>query len=122
MSVRSLDHATIRTDDLATTRAFYEQSMGLTSGARPPFDFPGAWLYGGDGTPVIHLIGIEKNGVSGSGAVDHIAFSCDGFESLRARLDRAEIPYRERVVPGLGLRQLFLTDPQGIKLELNFPA
>jgi hypothetical protein len=32
------------------------------------------------------------------------------------------VPYRERTVPGLGLHQLFIEDPSGITIELNYPA
>jgi hypothetical protein len=28
----------------------------------------------------------------------------------------------ERTVPSLGLRQVFLTDPSGVTIELNYPA
>jgi hypothetical protein len=37
------------------------------------------------------------------------------------RLKAMNLPYRERTVPGLGLHQLFLEDPSGITIELNFP-
>jgi len=32
------------------------------------------------------------------------------------------IPCRERLVPTIGLHQLFLDDPNGIVIELNYPA
>lgn len=39
-----------------------------------------------------------------------------------ARLKDMGIVARERTVPGLGLHQLFLDDPNGIVVELNYPS
>ena len=43
-----------RTRKLAQTVHFYENVLGFTNGPRPPFNFPGAWLYS-SGHPVLHL-------------------------------------------------------------------
>ena len=45
MSVGVLDHYNISTRKLPETIKFYEDVLGFTNGPRPPFDFPGAWLY-----------------------------------------------------------------------------
>ena len=63
MQVRKLAHYSIRSFDLEKSSHFYEKVLGFTPGYRPPFDFPGVWLYmGGDeqdfGT--VHIIGIEN--------------------------------------------------------------
>ena len=62
MQVRKLAHYSIRSFDLEKSSQFYEKVLGFTPGYRPPFDFPGVWLYmGGDeqdfGT--VHIIGID---------------------------------------------------------------
>ena len=49
MSVTAVNHFTILTDDLPATLAFYEEHLNLKPGARPPFTFPGAWLYADGG-------------------------------------------------------------------------
>jgi len=54
MSVGLLDHYNVSTRILKETVQFYENVLGFTNGARPPFTFPGAWLYS-DGRPVLHL-------------------------------------------------------------------
>jgi len=41
---------------------------------------------------------------------------------MHRRLQDSNLPYRERTVPGLGLHQLFVEDPSGITIELNYPA
>jgi len=137
----ALNHFSIRTTDIDATRVFYETVLGLTVGPRPPFDFPGLWMYNGDhASPVnamVHVIGIDKNdpqglkkylgdrdlsSLQGSGALDHIALSATGLAAMVAHLTRLGVPYRERNVPVLGLHQLFLDDPSGIVIELNYPA
>ena len=52
----SLDHYTIHTADLEKALWFYQEIMDLKDGYRPPFEGPpGAWLYGPDERPVVHL-------------------------------------------------------------------
>jgi hypothetical protein len=41
---------------------------------------------------------------------------------MRQWLAALGIASRERAVPGLGLHQLFLEDPDGLVVELNYPA
>lgn len=135
MALTRLDHFSIRTTDVEGTRDFLVRALGLTNGDRPPFKFPGAWLYCGD-KDVIHIIGIEpddngglvdylgdreQTANTGTGAVDHLAFAAEDIDSMRARLAAQGIATREREVPLLGLRQIFLEDPNGVTIELNFP-
>src|SRR6516165_5635530 len=54
MSVGMLDHYNVSTRNLRDTVRFYEEVLGLVNGPRPPFDFPGAWLYS-EGHPLLHL-------------------------------------------------------------------
>lgn len=130
MTIRKLDHINIRTADLAATRAFYTAVMGMTDGYRPPFDFPGIWLYAGD-APVIHVTDIAKGSPrhpadgripEGTGMVDHIAFFGDDAEALRGRLRGAQVRFEERVVPRNGILQVFFRDPNGILIEVNHAA
>jgi catechol 2,3-dioxygenase-like lactoylglutathione lyase family enzyme len=51
MSVGMLDHYNVSTRKLDETVNFYENVLGFTNGPRPPFNFPGAWLYS-SGHPV----------------------------------------------------------------------
>ena len=137
----SLNHFSIRTTDLDATRVFYETVLGLTVGPRPPFPFPGLWLYNGDhastANAMVHVIGMDKNdpeglkqylgdrdvsSLHGTGAVDHIALMAAGLEGMLKKLERLGVPCRERTVPAIGLHQLFLDDPCGLVIELNYPA
>jgi catechol 2,3-dioxygenase-like lactoylglutathione lyase family enzyme len=137
----SLNHFSIRTLDLDRTRHFYTEVLGFADGPRPPFPFPGAWLYAGStadyANAVVHVIGLDpqepnglnqylgerdNTGLQGSGAVDHLAFFANGLPEMMGRLKAAGIPFRAREVPVLGLHQVFVDDPNGIVIELNFPA
>jgi catechol 2,3-dioxygenase-like lactoylglutathione lyase family enzyme len=135
LALTRLDHFSIRTADVEKTRDFFVQVLGLTDGERPPFEFPGAWLYCGD-KDVIHIIGIDPNDKSGlteylgdrdevtltgTGAIDHLAFMAEDIDATRARLKQAGVATREREVPLLGVRQVFMEDPNGVTIELNFP-
>ncbi len=135
MALSTLDHCSIRTVKLAETRDFYVDVLGMVDGARPDFDFPGNWLYIGD-RPVVHLVGVDPDDPSGliqylggaidpasldgSGAFDHLAFRADDPGALVTRLKERGLPFREREVPAMGLFQLFVTDPNGITVELNY--
>lgn len=136
MPLTGLDHCAIRTGDLAATRDFFVDVLGLEDGDRPPFAFPGHWLYCA-GRPVVHLIALDTEGsagpadntggdrdvaLAGSGAVDHLAFAAADLEGLRARLKEKGIKSREREVPDLALHQIFVVDPNGITIEINFPT
>ena len=131
MGVQALEHVTIRCAQRQRTRDFYVELLGLTEGARPDFPFRGHWLYLG-GVPVIHLVEAADSGGAwgreivlpdpdqGTGAFDHVAFQGDDFEALRTRLTEAGLTFRERVVPGGRLKQLFVPDPEGVLVEINF--
>jgi len=65
---------------------------------------------------------MDESQLHGSGAVDHVAFFATGLADTLARLKDKGVECRERTVPALGLYQVFVTDPNGIVVELNFPA
>jgi catechol 2,3-dioxygenase-like lactoylglutathione lyase family enzyme len=136
-----LNHISVRTLDLEGTRDFYQRVLGLTVGPRPDFPFPGAWMYRGDhsdvANAVVHLIGMDPNdpkglkdylgdrdvaSLHGTGAVDHVAFFATGLAGMLEHLRGLGVPVRERTVPNIGLHQLFLEDPNGVVVELNYPA
>lgn len=137
----SLNHFSIRTTHLEASRRFYADVLGLTVGPRPSFPFPGIWMYGGDhsdvANAVVHLIGIDPDNpdglkaylgdideakLQGSGAVDHIAFFSDGLTAMINRIAALGVVARHRTVPSIGLHQMFLDDPSGVVIELNYPA
>ena len=130
MPLQNLNHYLVVTEDLEATRAFYVDVLGLKVGDRPPFRFPGMWLYIGD-RAVVHVAERDESrgplpGAGGAGAptgaVDHIAFEGTGHDEMAALLAARGIVARQRTVPDLGLRQIFVQDPNGLTIELNYPA
>jgi catechol 2,3-dioxygenase-like lactoylglutathione lyase family enzyme len=122
MSVGVLDHYNVSTRNLGETVRFYEEVLGLVNGPRPPFDFPGAWLYS-EGHPVLHLNDIsptDKPQRPDSGVIDHIAFGSRGFEAMKQHLSRKGVSFRANEVPNSTRRQIFVTDPNNVLIELNF--
>ena len=122
MSVGLLDHFNIRTKKLGETVRFYEEVLELKKGDRPNFTFPGAWMYS-EGQPVVHLVDISQTSEQqkpDSGVVHHIAFASRGFSGMKERLKSMSLPFDVREVPGVDVWQIFVTDPNGVMIELNY--
>jgi len=121
MRVNRIDHFNIRTRDLDRLCEFYTQVLGLEIGDRPPFDSPGVWLYAG-GHAILH-VGVANDGDTRSDdtfPLDHIALETEGLADAVERLERGGIEYRMVNVPGREMKQIFVRDPDGVAIELNF--
>ena len=102
-------------------RNFYCDVVGLTEGFRPPFERFGFWLYIAD-KDVLHLI-TPKEGdgrSSQKSSFDHVAFKTDNYHGVLKRLKTLNIVYEEKPIPGMAAHQIFLKDPAGNRVELNF--
>jgi len=135
MALSHIEHVLVQTTDIEKTVAWYVDVLGMRDGEHPDFKFPVRWLYIGD-RDVIHVttgggdvsdnrmkyLGQQSQAASGSGVIDHIGFRCHGLNETMARLDRLKVAYTSRQVDDQGLFQLFLFDPNGIKIELNFAS
>ena len=122
MSVGVLDHYNVSTRKLDETVRFYEDVLGLVNGPRPPFDFPGAWLYS-QGHPVLHLNDIsptDKQQRPDSGVIDHVAFGSRGFEAMKQHLASKGVPFRVNQVPNSRRWQIFLDDPNNVRDRAQF--
>jgi catechol 2,3-dioxygenase-like lactoylglutathione lyase family enzyme len=137
----TINHFSIRTDDLEASRRFYADVLGLTVGPRPAFPFPGLWMYRGDhgdvANAVVHIIGTDREEqkgldgylgerdetkLKGTGSIDHVAFFADGLSTMLDHLKGQGVTFRQRTVPSIGLHQVFLDDPNGVVIELNYQA
>jgi catechol 2,3-dioxygenase-like lactoylglutathione lyase family enzyme len=133
MPLSHLEHFLIQTADLQGTRDWYVRVLGMKEGWHPDFKFPVVWLYIGE-KDVLHMtegganvsenrkkyLGQQSTDVHGSGVIDHVAFRCTGLPEMLAHLRREGIAFTQRMVSDQGLYQLFLHDPNGVKVELNF--
>jgi catechol 2,3-dioxygenase-like lactoylglutathione lyase family enzyme len=131
MSVTGMEHVLVLSEDIEASRAFYSEVVGLRVGERPPLEFSGYWLYAGS-IPCLHLadrrsyrdhaatlgLDVETRSARGGG-IDHIAFVATDYDELTARLERAGVAAVANDVPGGGPRQLFFSDPNGVRIELS---
>lgn len=121
MPVSTMNHFTILTDDLDGTVAFYGELLGLRPGPRPPFSFPGAWLYvEGAGHAILHVIADRMRQELLKGVIDHNAFTGQGLVETVGKLEGRGIAYDLQRLPGYGTWQLFFFDPNGAKVEIDF--
>ena len=116
-----LDHVNIRTANLDEMRDWYVRVLGFKDGWRPPFPFPGAWLYAGD-DPIVHLVGVDRAPSADEGdlRLEHFALQGDDLAELRARLEAEGLPSREARVPGTDLLQVNVYDPDGNHIHIDF--
>ncbi|HJS39714.1 MAG TPA: VOC family protein [Burkholderiales bacterium] len=121
MPVQRMDHFNILTDDLPATLAFYEEHLNLKPGARPPFSFPGAWLYADGGKdPILHVVAGRPKSQLVKGVIDHMAFYGSDLAGTLKKLKARGIAYDLRRLPEYGTWQLFFFDPNGAKVEIDF--
>jgi catechol 2,3-dioxygenase-like lactoylglutathione lyase family enzyme len=141
MMIRRLEHYNIRTTKFEETVKFYDDVLGMKCKRAPmaPESFPPTWIYDDSGVAAVHLTPVDPKtphesyskmaqyrggdpdaAFQGSGAVDHVAFECEGFDEIIGRLNARNIPFAKTEFPQANLRQLFIKDPNGITLELNF--
>ncbi|MEO1201221.1 MAG: VOC family protein [Pseudomonadota bacterium] len=119
--ISGLDHINVETTELEASIRFYEQVLGLTVGPRPPFGVPGAWMYVDD-QPIVHIVVRESVDTSTTGAIHHVALKATGLDEARRRFDELGLEYHLEVVPDLNVTQVFMDDPNGVTLELNYYA
>lgn len=130
MSVTGIEHMLVLTDDVERTRDFYSEVLGLEAGDRPALEFGGYWLYAGT-TAVVHVAdrrayAAHAAGLGmtvperdpGVGPVDHIAFTATDYDAVIERLDRHGVASVKLSGPGRP-RQVFIEDPNGVRIEIN---
>ncbi|PRY20528.1 catechol 2,3-dioxygenase-like lactoylglutathione lyase family enzyme [Aliiruegeria haliotis] len=122
MQVRRLDHVNIQTTRLDKMVAWYEEILGLRTGPRPVFPFPGAWLYT-DGDAVIHLVGHDGDPAVGSEQnlkLEHFALTATGKDTFESKLNERKHHYERLELEGVGLVQFHLRDPDGNHVHVDF--
>jgi len=128
MTVKHLDHINIQTRDMAQTIAFYRDLLGLEAKGAPRRDpSERQWLYAG-GRAVIHLnlfgtdntVPRDVQPGAATGAIHHVAFECEDFDACLAKIGALGLDHGFADLPEISLRQLFVTDPNNVLLELNF--
>jgi len=129
--VEALDHVNIITADVEASVRFYVRLLGLEPrDGPPPLTHANArWMYDKGGRAILHINSLDcprafdrEVNPGPTGAMHHVALRCSGYQEVQARLDAAGLDYRVNEVPAVGLRQIFVLDPNAVLLELNFFA
>jgi len=136
MRLTHIEHFLVAADDIDATRDWYARVLGMQPGPHPDFGFPVHWMYVG-GVDIVHIgpsaksagdiqkkyLGrTSQDAGSGTGAIDHIAFRASGLRDMLQHLRHERVSFTQRRANGQALFQLFLHDPNGIKIELNYSA
>lgn len=125
MPLLAFDHVNIRTVNLDGLVAWYEDVLGLRSGPRPDFPVPGAWLYLAEAC-VLHLIEADPPPTpytdGESLRMEHMAFRAEGMDAFVAKLDERAIAYKLFPFEALDIVLVFLRDPDGNRIHVDFAA
>lgn len=147
MRVCKLHHYNVLSTRMKETVRFYVDVLGMKEQPAPvppgmPQDYA-TWICDAEGNAVVHLGGItEENAgklmdmgylhrrppvgakdfpsLSGGGAIDHIAFECEGYDEFLERIKASGTYMSERDIHWANFKQIFARDPNGIVVELNF--
>jgi catechol 2,3-dioxygenase-like lactoylglutathione lyase family enzyme len=123
MAIEGINHINIElsAEQLPTVKDFYQDVLGLKPGFRALSKRDGAWLYAGN-QPVIHLSVSEAPLTADKTNFNHVAFACSGLVGVVRDLQISGIEYslEQRSLADKEMTQIFLYDPLGIKIELNF--
>lgn len=131
----TLNHVLLLASDMNEMSQFLISTLGLTPGPRPEFGFAGVWLYDDNQLPCIHIVSraevnhnqgaylqhkTDKGAELAMPVVDHLAFLAKDLAGVKAKFHKLALPFVERSIPQADEHQLFVTGPDGLKLELLF--
>ena len=132
MTISGIDHINIVTERVDETAEFYSQLLGLTRDVIPVPGVTGAWMRDESGAAIIHINlydparhGSVNPGVAtggSTGALDHVALRASDYDGMLARVKAMGLEHRASNFNDIKLRQIFLKDPNHIRLEFNFYA
>jgi glyoxylase I family protein len=124
MSTNGLSHVNLRANRelLDKLKDFYCEIIGLRIGPRPPFPGFGYWLYAGDLAIMhLHITGPKEERLPNIiSTIDHFAFICTNRNEFEEHLKLRGIEFQKVLVPMANQVQLFIRDPAGNRVELNF--
>ena len=129
MRVNALDHVNIITGDLDGTASFFGEVFDLERRDAPPPLTPtqAQWMFDDAGRAIVHINSLDcprsydrdvQPGPTGS--IHHVALGCSGYDDMVARLNARGLDHKVNHITAIGLRQIFVMEPNGVLLELNF--
>lgn len=116
LRVRELNHVAIHVRDLAESKLFYGETLGLPLLPRPDFGFDGAWF--ALGGQELHLI-IDTEHRNDPRHSVHFALLVEDAYAAHAELTRRGVPIVSKPNPRPdGAVQVFFRDPDGYLIEM----
>jgi catechol 2,3-dioxygenase-like lactoylglutathione lyase family enzyme len=116
------DHFNVSMGHAKALSALFQGVMGLAPGYRPPFPFPGLWLYEGEQAFVHAVDDPTLSPASGELRFGHIAFRSDQpATQVIERVHASGLPLRVAHVPQEHTVQVFVQLPGGLVVELDLP-
>lgn len=119
MRLTGFDHVNVRTANLDSMVKWYDRVLGLKSGNRPDFRFPGAWLYLGDDA-IIHLVAVEGEPASVEPKIEHFAIRAEGMQDFLNHLRAEGVEARVAVIEDFEITQVNIHDPDGNHIHIDF--
>ena len=119
MPVNGINHVNIRTTDVDASARFYTEVLDFEFRQGPPvMGRQPNWLFDKNGRPIIHLRVMAADSDS-TGPIDHVALDCDSLALVIGRLKQRDMKFDiANLQPGVTI--VFVKDPHGVMLELNF--
>ena len=124
MSAVGLNHYNIRVPEalLEPVKDFYGRLLGIVPGPRPQTRSRGYWLYAGT-QPIVHLSTAPSDSqisAVSTGWLDHVALTCRDLQGTLERIESMGLEHQYIAIPSERLVQIFVVDPSGLHVELNF--
>ncbi|WP_375206234.1 VOC family protein [Hyphococcus sp.] len=130
MRINALDHVNIQTLKLKETVDFYADVLDLDARDPPPPLDPKLvqWMYDAEDRAIFHLTtpgsimgdGGRRELPQDTGPVHHVALNCSGHDAMVKRLASLGLDHTLNHVTAIDLKQIFVRDPNGVLLELNY--
>lgn len=138
MAIRRLDHINFITNDMPATIDFYTNIIGLVHGDKLPGAAEGmeyiylplqniAVLHIGDAQIIrnsakFRQVAKIENNLLNTGVIDHfcLQFDFDDYEIMLSRLNDNKIACEKYEHSTGQLNQIWIFDPNNIRVELNF--
>lgn len=140
MAIKRLDHVNFITHNTDATIDFYCQVIGLTLGKELSIDTAQSlYFYIPDQDIAILHVGNAKSnkiqpkferlahldsheGLFSTGSIDHFCLAVDDqdYDYFIKKIEKKNLAYKTYCHKDIPLKQIWLLDPNGVRVELNF--
>ena len=117
LTIKAFNHVALQVSDIDRSVEFYAKVLDLLEIPIPAFDYPVRWFSLGANRE-LHLIGREENGASTGIRGKHFCLEVTDILQAERYIKDSGIEYMPIKLRPDGVKQLFLTDPDGHYIEL----